>query len=329
MPGRRRLPEAGCILLCTVLASRASAAADAKIPVHVEMGACDAAPRDDVMPLVRVELGAQLVDAPPDVGCNVTVECSDDVVTVSVAARDRLRRSHRTDLAGSPPNVRPRIVALEIAELVRDVAREPEVLSTAALQREQRPAVGAQAASARQGPAPPSAKKKTPSRIALGAFATASTFRFDGRWLGGGGLLFDYSRDWASAGLDATVAARQERSELGSTLVLLTRISPYVAWRLATGDLAGRLGAGYALGMVRVAGRAEDARAAGGSLTGPWAGPYALFGLAYAATNAVEVDLRAELGVVTLPVVGQVARGKDVSIDGAWTSVQLGLSLAL
>jgi hypothetical protein len=326
-PVRRRLRNAAPILTCVGLFARASEA-DTKTPAYVEMGTCAAAPSDEVMSLVRVELGTQLVDAPSETSCRVVVECWGDVVTVSVSAPERLARSHRTDLTGSPFTVRPRIVALEIAELVRDVAREPEVLRTAPADQHRPPTI----APTPWGPERPTetpVRRESSAQTGLGAFALASTFRYDGRWLLGGGLRFDYSRDWLCAGLDATLATREEASELGSAQVLLTRLSPYVAWRLAARGLVGRLGAGYAVGMARVAGRADDARGAGDTLSGPWAGPYALAGVAYAATDALSLDLRAEMGWVMLPVVGQVARGNDIAIQGAWTSVLVGMSFAL
>jgi hypothetical protein len=317
------------IVLGGVLMARASVAADTKIPVYVETGSCDAAPTDQVMALVRVELGAQLVDAPTGAGCHVVVECSGDEVTVSVAARDRLKRSHRTDLGGSPANVRPRIVALEIAELVRDVAREPEVLRTAAMQRDRMPPDSAPAPSAGPAVTLPPADRPSGNRITLAAFGLASTFRYDGRWLGGGGLRFDYARDFICAGFDATLATRQDGSDLGTVRMLVTRLSPYAAWHVSASGIAVRLGAGYALGMARIAGTAENGRAAGGSVTGLWGGPYALAGIGYAATDAVDLDLRAEAGWVLLPVVGQVAGGNDVAVQGPWAGLQLGLSLAL
>jgi hypothetical protein len=327
-PVRRRLCNAAPILMCAGLFARASAAADAKIPAYVEMGMCSAAPSDEVMSLVRVELGAQLADAPSETGCRVVVDCWGDVVTVSVSAPDRLARSHRTDLTGSPFAVRPRIVALEIAELVRDVAREPEVLGGASADQH-RSSIVAPTPWGPERPTETPARHESAGHIGLGAFALASTFRYDGRWLLGGGLRFDYARDWLCAGLDATLAAREESSDLGSAQVLLTRLSPYIAWRLAARGLVGRLGAGYAVGMARIAGRADDARGAGDTLSGPWAGPYALAGIAYAATDALSLDLRAETGWVMLPVVGQVARGNDIAIQGAWTSVLVGMSFAL
>jgi hypothetical protein len=109
----------------------------------------------------------------------------------------------------------------------------------------------------------------------------------------------------------------------------VTRLSPYAAWHVSASGVAVRLGAGYALGMARIAGTAENGRAFGGSVTGLWGGPYALAGIAYAATDAVDLDLRAEAGWVLLPVAGQVAGGNDVAVQGPWVGLQLGVSLAL
>jgi hypothetical protein len=331
IPGPRRAAqrrrETLPVLIGVVLWLRVAGAADTKIPAHVEIGVCAAAPADEVMALVRVELGSQLVDAPPAGGCRVVVECWGDEVTVSVSAPDRLARSHRTDLTGSPLSVRPRIVALEIAELVRDVAREPELLVGASIARGRATPATEPPPSDRARPTP--AVRHDPSRFDLGAFALGSTFRYDGRWFWGGGLRIDYSLDWMIVGVDATVVAREQASDLGSTDAVLTRTSPYVAWRVASHRAAFRLGAGHAFGWAKIAGRAAAPTATDATVTGAWTGPYALFGFAYAATDTLAVDLRAETGWVTLPVVGQVARGDDVAIQGAWTSLFAGLSLAL
>ena len=311
-----------------MLASRAAAGADGKIPAYVEIGACNATPADEVMSILRVELGARLVDTPREAGCHVTVECYGNIVLVSVAAPGRPKRSHRTNLSGSPPNVRPRIVAIQIAEVVRDIAREPEPPPGP----EGPPKVTLPSfVPAPLGPERPTetGPREPPGPVALAAFAVASTFRLDGRWLLGGGLRLDYSHGWVSAGVDATLATRQDALDLGTAEMLVTRLSPHVAWRLASSAVALRLGAGYALGWAKITGQPAGSAAVGGTVTGAWTGPYALAGVAWAMAGDLSLDLRAEAGWVMVPVIGEVARGSDVAVQGAWTSVLAGFSLAL
>jgi hypothetical protein len=111
--------------------------------------------------------------------------------------------------------------------------------------------------------------------------------------------------------------------------VLVGYGSPYAAWHERWGRAETRLGAGYAIGAANLSGRPTEARAFGGSTTGPWSAPYALLALGLTISDRVSVDARGEIGWVTSPVVGNVAGGSGVSIEGVWASVQLGVAIAL
>ena len=51
-------------------------------------------------------------------------------------------------------------------------------------------------------------------------------------------------------------------------------------------------------------------------------------GRAVAAAAGI-VDLRAQIGLVTLPVIGEVSSGGDINLRGLWASAQFGLALPL
>ena len=310
-------------------ATLASSSADAagrsldRTPVYVEATACTAADVDRVVPLLRVELGSRLLGAPAPTAIRVGLECSDDEVAVSVVAPGPPPRTERIDLAASPASVRPRIVALKMAELVRNLGDSPADTTDIAKTIPPRPSSFV-----------PEAPSLAPTERASGAveldvFAQASRFRRDGRWLWGGGLRFDYRYHWLSLGFDTALAMREDDAELGTSRVWLTHVAPHVAWSATEGPATVRLGVGYALGIARISGRAANARAMAGTVTGVWAAPVAIAAVGCAITEALRLEVRTDVGWVVLPVVGEVARGTNVEIGGLWTNVQIGASLAL
>jgi hypothetical protein len=330
--GVRRGGLSGLLLSVAFAARLSFAAADPpKLPVRVESVACAATPQHEVLAILRVELGAQLVEGDPSAEAyRVAVACGGDVVTVTVTKPDGAARSSFTNLAGAPPTVRSRIVALAIAERVRDLDREapppppeppplppPKVEPPAALPPEATaPDRAAPAASA-------------PRPVQIGAFAAASTFQLDGRWLLGGGARVDYATGRFCAGLDAALATTTERFDLGGARVLFGYGAPYVAWREPMGRVETRLGAGAAFGAASIRGESDDPLAIAGTVRGAWAAPYGLAAAGIAVTGALRIDARAQVGWVVLPVIGEVARGGDIELKGLWASLQLGAALAL
>jgi hypothetical protein len=288
--------------------------------VYVEPIACDAAAPAEIVSVLRVELLGRLTEGPPRVDAyRVSVDCSGDVVELSVGVRGEATKSTLARLSGAPANIRSRIVALAIAELVRDMDRElppaepPDPVSPGPVDRIALPP-----------------RAESPSRaIGLGAFAQTSSFAGHGMWLAGGGLRFDYFCRRLCAGFDATVASTTERFAQGTAQVFLSYASPYVAWREEWGRTHTLLGIGYALGAARLVGRATDARVFAGTTTGPFTAPYALVGLAIALTADFGLEARGQAGWVTLPVIGEVSGGPDVAVQGLWASVQAGLAITL
>jgi hypothetical protein len=286
-------------------------------------GGCDAAPPGEVTAILRVELLDRLTEGPPpDDAYRATMRCAADTVEVSVAAPGGPARSLRTTVAGVPADLRARIVALAIAEIVRDLDRETPAPPPP-------PPPDAPARDRVEAPSPvvPSGPPATRG-IDLGAFAQASTFGSGGAWLSGGGLRFDYFGRHVCAGLAATVLTMTERFELGTARAILSYGSPYVGWQERWGPVQGRLGAGYALGAARLSGAASGAAAFGGTTTGPWTALFAFGGLELLAIEALHVYAQGQFGWVTSPVVGEVAGGSSVALKGAWTNVQAGVALA-
>jgi hypothetical protein len=306
-----------------------SAPVASRAPVHIERSTCAAASRDDLMTVLRIELPGQILDdAAPGGAYEVAVDCVRSAVALSIAAPGGTRKTYRMDLAGAPRGVRSRIVALAIAEIVRDLDGD----ASAGPPEEPSPGRAAETATAEVAPPVREAPAPAPPQsgpVFLAALGEVASFRLDGRWLAGGGLRFEYARRWLSAGIDAVFLAADEGASLGTARVLLPYASPYLGLGSSTGRLQARVGAGWALGAASVSGHAMDASARAATVTGAWMAPYAFGQLGLVATDFLRIDLRAQVGWVTASVDGTVEGGADINLGGLWASMQLGAAFSL
>jgi hypothetical protein len=306
----------------------ASAESGARPPVRVDGNECRLAPLDDVIAVLRIELPSRLVEgSATGPAYEIALDCAADVIGIRVGAPWRPDRRYRTSLRGAPPSVRSRIVALAIAELVRDLDRELASAPAAAPARGASPSRGKTPADDLREEREPGARPRYP--VELGALAQASTFGLDGRWLLGGGLRFEYAGGSICAGVDAVLLASDERFDFGAAQSVLSYAGPYAGWSDTVGPLHLRLGAGHAVGAARLAGRTTQRGVDADSVSGPWSAPYGFAALAVAITRALRLDARLQAGWVASPVVGEVSRGGDVQLRGLWTSVQMGWALGL
>jgi hypothetical protein len=289
--------------------------------LQLEDSGCAAMRLEDVLPYAQVEVGSRLADATDTDAEPVVVRCTGDRITILATGPDKAPRSYRTDLGNTSASVRPRIVAIAIAEVLHDldiVPRRPDAPNRVApiIRRE-------------RAVEPPPPQPAPHGATELAAFWQATRFQLDGRWLMGGGIRFDFAQTWWSAGLDAGAAARGESTELGKVRVLLVYMSPYAAGRWVQGPLTVRFGAGYAFGVGQISGTATAARVAQDKVTGPWGSPYALVDFGLAASDSISFNFRGQAGWVTIPVVGYLDRARDVEMKGFWTSAQIGVALTL
>jgi hypothetical protein len=264
--------------------------------------------------LARIELRTEVVEVEQGATYHIVVGCSGDAVTIAVAAPGGRARFRNTDLASAPPGVRPRIVALVAAELVRHLALAPAA-----------PVVPPHEIRL----PPPDSRPNSVGDARLGAFAAASTFGFDGRWLFGGGLRFAYAHRWLCGGLDAAFLTGSDNSARGTTSALLTYLSPHVGGRFSTGGFSAEVDAGLAFGAARMSGHPSDATTVGLTLQGPWMAPYGALGLGYGWSDAFTLEARMLGGWVTVPVVGETPGGREFGLKGFFSAFQLGLALSL
>jgi len=305
--------------LLTLLGAAGAKAADAPRParlsVNIDGGACSIVLVDEVLFLAKIELHNPIVESPLAADCRVTVTCAGTRAAVVARTADGKGRVHETDLSEVSDSLRPRVVALAIAELVHEIE-----VTQAEPSRDD----------AARAAAPIEIPRAAPTRgIALAAFAHASNFRLDNKWLFGGGVGASLARGPLVAGIDAAIATRDERFATGNAQVLLTYLAPTVGLRATSGRFGGQLGAGFALGIAHITGEAGDPRASGDTLTEFWGAPFAFGTISYVASDAISIGLRAHAGWVTLPVVGLVWNGPPIDIKGVWSGAQLGVTLAL
>jgi hypothetical protein len=285
--------------------------------VSIEGGACSIVLVDEVLFLAKIELHNQVVDSPLAADCRVTITCAGSRAAVVARTADGKGRVHETDLSEVSDSLRPRVVALAIAELVHEIEVTPTERARVEIARA-------------PVEAPIEIPRATPSRtILLSAFAHASSFRLDGKWLLGGGVGAAVVRGRLLAEIDAAIATRDERFATGTAHVLETYVAPAVGLRATTGRFGGQLGAGFALGLAHITGETADPAASGGTLTEFWGAPFLFGTLTYAASDALSIGLRAHAGWVTLPVVGLVWQGPTIDFKGVWSGAELGVTLAL
>jgi hypothetical protein len=285
--------------------------------VSIDAGACSLVLVDDVLYLAKIELHNPVVESPLTADCRITVTCAGNRAAVVARTADGKGLVHETDLSEVSDSLRPRVVALAIAELVHEI----EVAEAEPPPR---------AENARAAEPPIEIPRAPPAHVfALSAFAHASSFRFDNKWVLGGGVGATLARGPLLAGIDAAIATRDESFATGKAHVLLTYVAPTVGLRASSGRLGAQIGAGFAIGVAHVTGEAADPRATGDTLTEFWGAPFSFGTIAYFATDTLSVGLRAHAGWVTLPVVGLVWNGPAIDIKGAWTGAELGVTLAL
>ena len=316
-------------LLALALHGRAAFAAPpsfdaSRAPVRLRFdGArCTALRLDDAMPFAEVEVGRRLAAAQPDDEEAILVRCSGDLVTISATTSENVARAYRTDLTRTPPSIRPRIIAIAIAEVVHDLEINPSQRPAPLAVSEPRP----ESAERPLEVAPPTPLPTAATQLAV--FSQADHFQLGNRWLVGGGIRFDYLQPRWSVGLDAALIGRDESAVISDVRTILAYMSPCAAARWSRGPFALRAGGGYAFGVAQITG-ASNPGVSPDKLTGPWGSPYAFLAGAFAVSDIVTLEVRGLAGWVNVSVVGQVEGGGDVALKGFWSSAQLGIALAL
>lgn len=251
----------------------------------------------------------------------VRIECAADGLDAGVVLEVRppgspRRYRYALDWRAQPPDARPRLVGLAVAEAV-DASR----IELTAVPEPSPPGRPLEAAR--------SAAIASDWRVALAGGWRAFTGRNGVDLLGVG--LVPVRRLSAHVDLAADLTAESATVLTGSGTVAVLSISsaPRIAVH-TTGRLRGELGVGARIGVVRMRGEAlPGSQLAGGSQVRPWFGPAVDLALDLDLTPRMALRAGLELGVVAT---GATARdlGEPVAVlAGAWTSLGVGAVLAL
>jgi hypothetical protein len=288
------------------------ARAQTNIPVHVEESSCATVPRDALEAALRVELGERVVEQAEPGTLRVRVSCPDDHALVAVTRPDGTESESATALRRVSSDLRPRVIALTLVEIVRNLERAPA------------PAV--QAEPVEPPPAQPLPAAPPAPRVHIGVSGHGRSFGVLETWLAGGGVGARGSVGPVELGLDLVVLTSEREGRRGSVRALSALVRPSVAYARARGFWSGRIGAGCDAGFASVTGHAEAPHARDGRVKGQWLSPYGFVGGSYRITPWLELGASLEAGWVMVPVVGQIQKTRDVRLDGPWAGLSLGVA---
>ncbi len=294
-------------------------------PVRLELAACLAAAQDEIERAVRVEVGD-----PPDANdasaFAVAVECVagglDAGVVVEVHPPGNPRRyRYALDWRAQPPDARPRLIGLAVAEAVdasrielTAVPESPIVLG---------PSTGRGIA--------PTAPPHAASDWRIAAIAVRRVFSAEAGVdvLGVGLMPTRRLTPHFSLSADLLAETTTVITTSGAIAVFSVSSAPRIAVRLG-GRLHGELGAAARVGIVRMHGEVlPGSSLIGTSQVRPWLGPAADIAVGIELMPRLSLRASAELGVV---ITGATARDLGVpvaALTGTWTSVGLAAAVEL
>ncbi|HEX3851556.1 MAG TPA: hypothetical protein VHW01_11355 [Polyangiaceae bacterium] len=309
-------------LLATLLGGAPSAAAEASDSareIDIESSTCTHPLVEGVERLTRVELNNAGLPSGADAP-HVTLSCAEGAVLIRVAIGESAG-TRQLDLEQIESALRARVIALAIAELVRDTAAGAPALPAPLLSSSPPP-------SSQREPTPVASAPTEPQNR-LVVFAKLSNFGSSFQPLAGGGLGFSHDLGRLALGFGPSLSASNRNVSLGSVRALAADLSARLSLRFPSRLLSGELGVGYALGYARLTGTSNSALASARGLDGAWAAPF-LFGVLEGPfASPAFLQLAAQLGYVLLPVRGFVAESNDLEIAGVWGGLSIGLGLEL
>lgn len=304
-------------------------------PVTVEIDACVAVDHAQVRRHLAIELGTEQPVAPSEVtGKSLArVRCPDPEYPehVELYVDDKVTAkslSRSVDLGLSDPAVRPRLLALALAELL--FASWAELLLTP--QPKVPPLAAPVLPATRRATSDEVAKKLPrplpPLGVRLLALGSAQ-WLFRGTAVHGGGALrvagdHPHRLSWE---LDLGARYSATATALGAITSTLIDAKPALLVHHRLPHLILRAGLGLRVGAARLDGLASDATITkGATLWGPYGGPLATLGLT-ATASRLRMELSAEAGYVLWKVIGRVEGYPAVAIDGPFVGVHLGIGL--
>jgi hypothetical protein len=317
------------LLSLIALTPRLALGAERHPSVAVEIGACLDVEPAEVRRIVAIELRALMKGATgAEPITQVAVDCYNPLVEIRVedpiTGKSLVRR---IDLSMSERNVRARLLALAIAELVSsswtELVSNPEPTVAPA---------GPTASEGERGAATQAIRAREETRhrpIAFGAAAVSHWFlRGAGPLVGGRAEVMPRIAG-GTLTFDATVDHGVAKASLGD--VSMTTVTGGAGWRARWSDSNWLLEAGgeARLGAAWLSGtpRSPD-QTAGRAGVGWIGGPVFVVRGGFLPYERTMVTLGAELGYAAVGANGRVASLPEVKLDGAWFGVTLGVSIA-
>ena len=288
--------------------------------LHIESTTCAHPLVEEVQHLARVELISAGLPEGEDAP-RVFLSCSGRVALIRALLGNGGQDSRQLDLAQTDEALQARVIALAIAELVRDTASRGAPPPAAVPSN---PVARVDVA-----PTPPPVEPLSESKNRLVAFGKVANFGAHLQPLVGGGLGFSHDLGRFALGLGPSLVVSKSSSSLGAVNVLMADLSVRLSLRFPGRILASEVGVGHALGLAHLKGSSDSALTDASSVSGIWAAPFLFGGCEAELGGPMFLQLGAELGIVTVPVRGYVARDSDVGAVGVWGGLSLGIGLNL
>ncbi len=302
----------------------AAAAGGAELDVRVDSTTCQTSLVEETQRLTLVELNSSRLalgaDAP-----RVFLSCRESVVLIRVSLGEQVD-TRQLDLEQTDSALRPRVLALASAELVRDMAgSEPPPAPPAPppvppIEQHREPSWRSSASAA-----PP--REEAENRLSL--FTESNNFGSHFQPLVGGGLGFSHGVRRLTLSMGSAFSTSDRRTSLGSVRVLAGDLSAKIAVHFPNRLMPSELGVGYALGYARIHAHGSSTEATPGQVQGVWAGPFLFGALESPLFSRLFLQLVAQAGFVTLPVRGRVAQSRDSELAGVWLGLSLGFGWKL
>jgi hypothetical protein len=314
--------RAACLLLIC-----ATAWAAEHPRVELQMDPCVGAPVDEVKRLLAIDLGALLSDP---IGSGDTthaiIGCHEALVSLRVddpiTGKSLIRE---IDLSSTPPRVRARLVALAVSELISASWTELELNADPAV-----PPVGAVASPSARRSALSVVETHKPllGSLRVEALASGQFFLTEVGALWGGGLRVGQDRarrfGWS---IDVLAHHGAATTALGEVVADTLTLGPTLFFQHRWSRVALRVGGGARGGAARLEGRPNGPGVHGAVAWSGWLGPMVGASLTVAPVRRLALGLSVEAGYVAVPFGGKVDGAREVSIDGPWIGVQLGIGL--
>ncbi|MBI5531428.1 MAG: hypothetical protein HY898_01855 [Deltaproteobacteria bacterium] len=333
---KRRHAAAVALVLAAACTSASALAGETHPLVQLTVDPCADVAAADVRRIAAIELGALLVPegvAPAPDTTRVFVACVQGLIELRVddpITGKSLQRQIDVREAAKP--TRARLVALAAAELVYTSWTElatnptPEVAPAGA-----RPPVEVVQNMRDQ------VRRKIPVKLSpaqplrvLGIVSRRSFLSQGGVLWGGGLRVADDPFQLVGWSADAVIEHGSVAATIGEVNIDTATLGGSLVLHREVSVLSMRAGLGLRFGVARMMGKPYSSQLAEGkSVVAPWGWPLGVLALSITPIRPLVLEVQGEAGYVVLPLGGQVGGVQEITLQGAWAGVQLGIGMFL